>query len=691
MVDVRNLLERAAPDAAPVDIEAIRHGAAQRRRRRHRLAASGLVLVLLIVGTATWVSIRDGDQPAESQVATTPETDPTEQAASSDPVRLSVEGNFVTAAEGRLWTIAREVVDGRTQTRLFEVDASSGSPREVVVLERSATWIGASGGLVWVGLNADGAEPIGYVAVVDPERRQVVAVHEEGGYDIAFAAGYAWVSAPTTDEVLRLGLGPAGALDIERVEVGRQPSNLVATGDGAIWVTESLAGTIARIDTNTLDVVERVSWDGAVLAASSRGAWAWRASRPDELVNIDPSDPSSPYETVTVTGTPGAVEDVGGLWVSASAGVSYWRPTAQRSGQPDARVETRDVYSLAPAPTQGAAFYVAGGGGGGLWRWAPTAARGSGPAPSSTTVPACRLTLQSTAVPAGWDEETFPGDGGEAGDPAAIAHWRAGRGHYVNILEPDNGHLPVPASGAEGGGDTQRVDVLGVTAEVRAIHEGYGVAVALPADPPCGFALVGYGITQSQLADLTEGLYTTSAAGRPSFDTLGAFWPEGAAADVPDIQTLTNEQGWRLSAEETALRYGRDLFRSRDVALAPDGGEPSEDGRNGVVLGVRSGDQTAIVKLTRAVGHRWFSVYEAIVPFRPTTPTRPEEPGCPVLVDAGGRRWTTAAAETLPDGVLQDGDARLALTGRSTAELRLRDRQYRLVVPSDDSGDRCGV
>lgn len=386
MVDVRDLLEGAAPETRPVDIEAIRRGAAQRRRRRHRAAGSGLVLVLLTISTVAWVSVSDRGQSAESRVATTPETTSSDSGAAADPVRLSVDGNSVASADGRVWTIARNVVDGRPQTRLLEIEASSGSPTEVAVLDRPASWIGASGGLVWVGLNADGAEPGGYVAVVDPARREVVAIHEEGGYDVAFAAGHAWVSAPTTDEVLRLTVDPAGTLDVERVRVGRQPTNLVATGDGEIWVTESLAGTVSRIDAIALQAVERVPWDGSVLAASSRGLWAWRVSRPAELVNVDPRDPSSPYETVTITGRPAAVEDVGELWVGSTTGVSYWARTAERSGLPDARVDTRDVYSLAFAPTEGTVFYVAGGGAGGLWRWTPAAARGiAAPAAPATT------------------------------------------------------------------------------------------------------------------------------------------------------------------------------------------------------------------------------------------------------------------------------------------------------------------
>lgn len=312
------------------------------------------------------------------------------------------------------------------------------------------------------------------------------------------------------------------------------------------------------------------------------------------------------------------------------------------------------------------------------------------PAASSTGVPDCGFTLQSTAVPSGWDDETSPGDGGGGDDPAAVAHWRGGTGRYVNVLKPDNGHLPVPVSATSAGGDTQAVEVLGVTSEVRTIHEGYGIAVVLPANPPCGFALAGYGITRAQLADLAKNLYTATPSGRPSFDANGALWPE-PAQDVPDVRTLTSDQAWRLSAEDTALRYGQDLFRSRTVSLDFDGGEPSEDGRHGVVLGIRNGDQTAVVKLTRAVGRRWFSVYEAIVPFSLATPTRPGEPGCPVLVAAGGRRLTTSPADPLPDGVLQDPQTRLALTGRTTAELRLREQRYGLVVPDDDSGNRCGA
>lgn len=315
-------------------------------------------------------------------------------------------------------------------------------------------------------------------------------------------------------------------------------------------------------------------------------------------------------------------------------------------------------------------------------------------ASSSVFFSPCGLTLQATSVPPGFEAETSPGDGVGSGAPAAIAHWRGGTGRYVNILEPDDGRLPVPepeaGAGVGVGGDTKSIPVLGVTGQVRAIDDGYGIAVVFSGNPPCGFPLTGYGITQDELADLAETLYSTTPSGSPSFDANGALWPEASALDVPDVGTLTGAQAWRLSAEETAVRYGRDLFRSRDVSLDVDGGEPSEDGRNGVVLGIRSGDKSATVKLTRAVGDRWFSVYEAIVPFRPTAAPPPGQDGCPVLVDVGGRRWTTDPANPVPDEVLQDSQTRVARKGFSEAELRLRERRYGLVSPSEDSGNRCG-
>ena len=165
------------------------------------------------------------------------------------------------------------------------------------------------------------------------------------------------------------------------------------------------------------------------------------------------------------------------------------------------------------------------------------------PAASTTTttrpLDVCTSAMTPRYVPPGWSPDFRSGDGGEGGDPAAVGHWSGGRGRFVNVLRPDNGTLPVPGSSE---GEVVRITVLGSAAFLRPVHEGYGVGVEVPGIVPCGFALVGYGISSDELRAVAESLHVSSSTpARPSQTpadaTRDGVDPELAAAPM-DVRSV---------------------------------------------------------------------------------------------------------------------------------------------------------
>lgn len=184
----------------------------------------------------------------------------------------------------------------------------------------------------------------------------------------------------------------------------------------------------------------------------------------------------------------------------------------------------------------------------------------------------CTSTMTPKYVPPGWSPEFRSGDGGEGGDPAAVGHWSGGRGRFVNVLRPDNGTLPVPAAPPA---EAERVTVLGAPALLGRVHEGYGVSVQVPGIVPCGFALVGYGISPDELRAVAESLgvpgTARTAPSQTPTDAARDGVDPGLAAAPLDIRSVwsvvvESEQGrWVLSrpgpeAQAALVEYGEVLL-----------------------------------------------------------------------------------------------------------------------------------
>jgi hypothetical protein len=255
------------------------------RRRRLAMRATGVLTAVLALTAAVVVVGRDGasestridvvDQPSSTIAQSSTTVD-----RSADVLTALPPGSITSvAAIGHdVWVVRSDI--GAVQHWRVSADATFVivASLDLQGLERVA--IGAEH--VWAYGDTE-------ICVIDPSSDRAVTGHggdgsvTPGGF--AFTTDAAWVTDSANDRVLRLAL-VAGQLAIATVATGDQPTDIVATRSGDVWVRESGAGTIARIETATLQIAERHQWSGALLApANDTSLWA---SSGLQLVELDP-------------------------------------------------------------------------------------------------------------------------------------------------------------------------------------------------------------------------------------------------------------------------------------------------------------------------------------------------------------------------------------------------------------------
>jgi DNA-binding beta-propeller fold protein YncE len=87
--------------------------------------------------------------------------------------------------------------------------------------------------------------------------------------DVAYGAGGVWVVHPRNDEVS--WVNPETLRLRETIPVGNQPIDVIA-GSGAAWVSNSLDGSVTRIEDGRASEVEIGAAPGG-LAVGADGVW----------------------------------------------------------------------------------------------------------------------------------------------------------------------------------------------------------------------------------------------------------------------------------------------------------------------------------------------------------------------------------------------------------------------------------
>lgn len=248
----------------------------------------------------------------------------------------------IAAAGGGVWVVeSNPTEDFVTAARVdSQFDAIDRTVRVGNVVPDSPGAIAAHGDALWV------APSSGELTRLDPGTGRVVQQIDPnaGPAGIDLGAGAVWVTDSGADNVIRLD--PTGLLTT--VPVGHGPGG-IAVGDGGVWVADSLDDTIVRIDPDTNAVTATIPVGDAPAGVSIGAGSVWVANSGDGTVTrIDPNTDKA-IATIAVGGSPQAITFADGrAWVTIDGRTIP--PPGLAAGGGTARVDFRvDVDYMDPA------------------------------------------------------------------------------------------------------------------------------------------------------------------------------------------------------------------------------------------------------------------------------------------------------------------------------------------------------
>ncbi|UOY00245.1 hypothetical protein [Blastococcus sp. PRF04-17] len=162
---------------------------------------------------------------------------------------------------GSLWAV--ELSTGGSTTSLLRIEPGTGQVlvRKIIPLVVSNSSLAVTEDTVWT-LNGIFGTPARELAALSLDGAvKQIHVAPDGATAVRAAFGSLWVS--TTDAVHRID--PADGTTLATVDTGRG-SGLMTVTEDAVWVLETLEGTVSRIDpeTDTVVATVRVS-DGPII------------------------------------------------------------------------------------------------------------------------------------------------------------------------------------------------------------------------------------------------------------------------------------------------------------------------------------------------------------------------------------------------------------------------------------------
>ncbi|MDX6610257.1 MAG: serine/threonine protein kinase, bacterial [Solirubrobacterales bacterium] len=279
----------------------------------------------------------------------------------SDPVPIGKGPLRVAAGDGEVW--ATSASDG-TLSKIDPKTLEVAGTRLRVGAGVSGVAVGA--GAVWVSSPRDGR-----VLRVDPGSRRVLARIDVGGNPgaIAVGDGRVWVADEAGAGVTAIN-ALNGKVDKRGIVPHAAPLRL-AVGAGGLWVSSASTSAVRRIDLGSADAGEPILAGRGPAGVTVAGGFVWVAnSRAGTVTRVDPSLRTILGDPIPVGGIPGGI-DAGPetVWVANSADDTVTRidiATAEPTGNPIA------VGSHPGAVAVGAdAVWVANNGDGTLTRIEP--------------------------------------------------------------------------------------------------------------------------------------------------------------------------------------------------------------------------------------------------------------------------------------------------------------------------------
>jgi YVTN family beta-propeller protein len=251
----------------------------------------------------------------------------------------------ITAGAGSLW------VGNLGDQSLSRIDLASLTPLRTLPLGAPPTSLAVAGGSVWVAESSATADQIS-VSRLDPNFDTVARTAELGDVvpqtpgSFAVSDGRLWV-APYAGLLTRLDT--TSGRPLSQFDPNASPAG-IAAGDGAVWVSDSLAGTVTRIDPTGLATPIPVGDEPTGIAVGDGGVWV-ADTGDDTVVRIDPGSRTA-TTPIAVGAAPLALTVAGGsVWVADSGDGTVTRINAR----------TARVSATIPVGGSPQAITVAGG------------------------------------------------------------------------------------------------------------------------------------------------------------------------------------------------------------------------------------------------------------------------------------------------------------------------------------------
>ncbi len=332
-----------------------------RRRRRKAILAAVAAAAVVAAAVIAWTVMSDGEPPAPE--APPPdqflvELDPESGGALQTidiplprrPGEATPTGRTVAAGQGAVWILAPTNPD----PTLIHVDPGHGDVREPIRLKFSFSLSMVSAfDAVWVAT----AERLISVHPGTDEVRPVLEIPTAGGgsgrASLAFDRQQLWIGR--SDGAL-MRVDPSGTVSRERKVA--DSVDLIAVGEGSVWVLDQVAGIIRRIDPETLRPVGRVEAHGTVdrMLVSDGSLWIMdRATGVVTRISTASLDPARAQATVGA----GATDMAAGfrsIWISHEDGrVTRIDATTLAVDEEFARVDGA-ATAIAVDPTRGSVW-----------------------------------------------------------------------------------------------------------------------------------------------------------------------------------------------------------------------------------------------------------------------------------------------------------------------------------------------
>jgi YVTN family beta-propeller protein len=342
----------AGPESAR-EVAAVRRSVEQRARVRRYGLVAAVLAAIAIVGVAAFVLTRPPPSlPAVSANAAGVIDPASGRILAEVPLGSRPEG--IAIGEGAVWvtdttagTVSRIDPDRRAVVQTIEV---GNAPRGIVV-DGGSVWvtnssdrtvsrinvgtdrvvqtidvgggpggIAARSGAVWVANETEGT-----VSRIEEATGKVVASYPVPGAPSGVAAGDTGIWVAMTDTSTVVELDPNSGQAIGSIAVGNGPRGLAIGDSGALWVANSLDGTVSRVDTAQVRVTATVQvGEGPSSVVASPGA-IWVSCTLDGTIRrIDPTTTS--VTTIDTKAAPVslALSDKA-LWITAGASATSHR------------------------------------------------------------------------------------------------------------------------------------------------------------------------------------------------------------------------------------------------------------------------------------------------------------------------------------------------------------------------------